>query len=194
MQARYNQFITSYYANIDKDAEMKLFNENPEIIEFIDRQSDEMKWIAINKNPLLIRYIKNPTNEMKEVAIEKNPLSILFIENPSKKMEEIATDCNPMFIKCIKDPSFELMWRVFNKDPKNIRFIKNPPNKMIEQVLIHNFRLAKWIDKEISDEFALHLIKINPKFLIYYYPSKEVTITLLKENPELSKYLDDPNE
>jgi len=157
-------------------------NPNPEAIELLKANLDNIDWIAwkslsINPNPNLIELLKKTNlNELDWRILSSNPYAIELLKENQDKIDWHYLSANPNAIELLKANQNKIDWKWLSTNPSQyaIELLKENQDKI-------NW---KWLSKNPHPS-AIKLLKANPDEIDWLYLSlNPEAIELLKANPD----------
>ena len=65
---------------VSKQNQMTLLKHDASLIQYIENQTDEMKWFVVNDYPEYFKFIKNPSKELMKFAVKAFETNICYVD------------------------------------------------------------------------------------------------------------------
>lgn len=157
----------------------KYVSESPEILQFIDNQTDEMCRRAVKKKSCVIAWVINQTDELCRLAL-----------SDSERKEHI--------LKSIKNPTFELCKYAVSIVPWEIAFIKkwddfskNQKKELIMTAMFKDPSIASFIETDMPDDFYEEIVGKYPVSIRYIEQNNKLCMIAVEIDGNLIRYVKD---
>lgn len=155
----------------------------------IDEPTEDQLLIVAKANPKVLQQVdeKFITEKIKLECIKKDPSSHRLFSNPSEQMLIQAVKCRWQEIHNIKNPSEAVAIEVVKQNGMAIQYILNKTSTVCMEALTQNKQCYIFIGSDMTEEVALHLVKISG-YMIRNVPERLRTAQVCLEAVKTDAY------
>lgn len=161
--------------DLPHDALIRAVDRNPQLLSYIEDQSDDLCLTAIRSNPLALQYVKNQTYEMCSLAVEQRAYAIRYVKDQTEELCLLAIRSLPIStIGFIHNQTMTVCKEAISRNPYLIWFIKDQTDELsMMAVNINGMALSKVRNKtfevcEAAVKNVPNAIEFVPKHLYGY--------------------------
>lgn len=130
--------------DLPHDALIRAVDRNPQLLSYIEDQSDDLCLAAIKSNPLALQYVKNQTHEMCTLAIEQSAYTIKYVKDQTEELCLLAIRSVPITIGFIHNQTMTVCKEAISRNPYLIWFIRDQTDELsMMAVNINGMALSK---------------------------------------------------
>lgn len=184
-QIKKNPNLINNIKNQKENLQLEVIKQNVNNIKLINNPSFNIQKKVVMINSKLIKYINNPAYEVQLISILNDRSNEKYCKYPYEIMIEKAIKKNGLFIKYFKKPSKELIYKALKSNGLSIRFIDNLTEQMKREAVKQNGLAIKYIDNP-SIEVQIEAINQNSMSIQYISnPSKYIQIKAIQRDERM---------
>lgn len=170
--------------DLPHDVLIRAVDRNPQLLSYIEDQSDDLCLTAIRSNPLALQYVKNQTYEMCTLAVKRSAYAIQYVKDQTEELCLLAIKSVPITISIIHNQTMTVCKEAISRNPYLIWLIRDQTDELsMMAVNINGMALSKVRNRtfeicEAAVKNTPNAIEYVPKHLSGYDKLADMAVSL----------------